>query len=72
MGKNDPFQFKASVFLVATLDTLHGSFFSTHIHHQNLTSRPNMFFFNKIYLVGGFNPFEKYERQHGNLPQFSG
>ena len=23
-------------------------------------------------LVGGFNPFEKYARQNGNLPQFSG
>ena len=23
----------------------------------------------KSWLVGGFNPFEKYERQIGNLPQ---
>ena len=23
-------------------------------------------------LAGGFNPFEKYDRQNGNLPQFSG
>ena len=23
-------------------------------------------------LVGGFNPIEKYDRQNGNLPQFSG
>ena len=23
-------------------------------------------------LVGGFNPFEKYDRQIGHLPQFSG
>ncbi len=22
-----------------------------------------------VYLVGGFNPFEKYARQNGNLPQ---
>ena len=25
-----------------------------------------------IYLVGGFNPFEKYARQIGNVPQSSG
>ncbi len=24
------------------------------------------------YLVGGFNPFEKYARQNGNIPQGSG
>ena len=24
------------------------------------------------YLVGGFNPFEKYARQNGNLPNFRG
>ena len=23
----------------------------------------------KLDLVGGFNPFEKYDRQNGNLPQ---
>ncbi len=26
----------------------------------------------RVSLVGGFNPFEKYARQNGNLPQFSG
>ena len=26
----------------------------------------------RTYRVGGFNPFEKYARQNGNLPQFSG
>jgi len=28
--------------------------------------------FKKMYLVGGFNPFEKYARQIGSFPQGSG
>ena len=34
-----------------------------------LWEKKNIFY---EFLVGGFNPSEKYARQHGNLPQFSG
>ena len=33
---------------------------------------PSMQQLDKSLLVGGFNPSEKYARQNGNLPQFSG